>query len=406
MTNTKTPRALSLPIVGLWFLAAILEGIDLQSAGIAGPGIAAEFHFASAQMGWIFSAGTFGLVLGAALGGRMADSFGRKIILIASVASYGLFSIATANSWDLPSFLVFRVLTGLGLGGAIPNLIALVAESTEPRNRNTVIGAMYCGMPLGSAVAAAVGWWGIADFGWRIVFYAGGLAPLIITPLLAWRLPESPVFAARRLQAEVATPRATAISVLFDEGRWTVTLALWLASFCTYFVLYLLLNWLPSLLVNKGFSGRTASAMMIFFNLGGMFGIAVGGVLMDRWRHSRVIALVYCGIILALVALTQAEAVAFILISAFTANFFLAASQMIQYSLAPIYYPPDRRGAAVGAMVAIGRTGSIAGPLAAGQLLAAGAAASVVLGAGMPGVLASALALLITRASAARRVSA
>jgi MFS transporter, AAHS family, 3-hydroxyphenylpropionic acid transporter len=387
-------------LIGMWFLAAIIEGVDLQSAGIAGPGIKVEFGFGPAQMGWIFSAGMFGLVLGAVIGGRLADIYGRKPVLIASIAAYGLFSVATAHGWNLQSLLLFRILTGLGLGGAVPNLIALAAESTTRRRRNSIIGLMYCGMPLGSAMVAAIGWFGLGSFGWRVVFYAGGIVPLLVAPLLAFWLPESPLFIKRGAKAVTQSipVKSPTVQVLFGESRWGITLALWLSSFCTYFVLYLLLNWLPSLLSSKGYSGRGASAVMIVVNLGSVLGILAGGVLMDRLRHTHVILGIYGGLLAAIIGLSQAQNLAVILLSAMASTFCLAASQMIQYSLAPACYPAEARGTGVGAMVGVGRTGSIAGPLSAGQLLAAGAATSVVVSAGVPGLIASAVALLLAHA--------
>jgi len=394
--ESKTPARL----IGLWFLAAIIEGVDLQSAGIAGPGIKAEFGYGPAQMGWIFSASMFGLVLGALIGGRLADFYGRKPILTASVAAFGLFSVATAHGWDLPSLLLFRVLTGLGLGGAVPNLIALAAESTAPRRRNSIIGLMYCGMPLGSALVAVIGWFGLGSFGWRMVFYAGGFIPLLVVPLLIFYLPESPQFFKHRTKTTPQSygAKSATVQVLFGESRWGMTLALWFSSFCTYFVLYLLLNWLPSLLANKGYSGRGASAVMIVVNLGSVLGILAGGILMDRLRHIYVIIGIYGCLLVALISLSNAQEQALILSTAFASTLCLAASQMIQYCLAPACYPVNARGTGVGAMVGVGRTGSIAGPLTAGQLLAAGAAASVVLSAGVPGLIASAIALLAARA--------
>ena len=231
----------------LWILAAVLEGIDLQSAGIAGPAMAREFGFNPAQMGRIFGISTAGLALSAAFGGHLADRFGRKRVLVWAVAVYGLFSLATAECSGYASMLAARALTGVGLGAAIPNLVALVFESTPVRLRNTMVGVMYCGMPLGSALAAAIGWGGIEHYGWRLIFYCGGAAPGLVAPLLARFLNESPAFVApaqRTLALEANGQRtgASALHVLMAEGRALTTLTLWFASFSTYFVLYLLLS--------------------------------------------------------------------------------------------------------------------------------------------------------------------
>jgi AAHS family 3-hydroxyphenylpropionic acid transporter len=384
----------------LWILAAVLEGIDLQSAGIAGPAMAREFGFHPQQMGRIFGISTAGLALSAAFGGLLADRFGRKRVLVWAVAVYGLFSLATAECTGYASMLAARALTGVGLGAAIPNLVALVFESTPIRLRNTMVGVMYCGMPLGSALAAAIGWGGIEHYGWRLIFYCGGAAPVLVAPLLARYLDESPAFVAPAQRGEsLATaeqrPRISAVNVLMAEGRALTTLTLWFASFSTYFVLYLLLSWLPTLLVRRGFSDSAASAVLVLFNIGGIAGISVSGMLMDRWRHRTVVLFVYAGLIVVLLMLANVLNTGALLICAFLADFFAASSQMIQYGLAPLYYPVERRGMGVGTMVAVGRTGAIAGPVIAGQLLALGAGTGLVLSAGVPAVALSALALLV-----------
>jgi len=267
---------------------------------------------------------------------------------------------------------------------------------------------MYCGMPLGSALAAAIGWAGLDHFGWQLIFYCGGLAPIIVAPLLAYCLRESPAFApaARAQRALAAAPTESVFGVLARHGRAAVTLTLWLSSFCTYFALYLLLNWLPTLLVHRGFSGSAASAILVLFNLGGVTGIVAGGILMDRWKHQAVVLFIYTGVIAVLLALSVLMSSVVntmaLLICAFAADFFAASSQMVQYGLAPLCYDTAGRGTGVGAMVGVGRTGAIAGPIAAGQLLAMGAGSAIVLSAGVPGLLLSALALLtmLTRSRA------
>lgn len=415
MTNDATADPQALPRVGaltliLWILAALLEGIDLQSAGIAGPGMRAQFGLTPTQLGAVFSIGNAGLALSAALGGYLADRYGRKRVLVWAVIVFGVFSLATTQAWSLASLLAARVLTGLGLGAAIPNLIALVFESSEPRRRNTLVGLTYCAMPFGSALAAAIGWAGLTRYDWRLIFYCGGLAPVLIAPLLATYLRESPAFLARRLGSAspvtLSAPleaRDSVAHVLFGQGRAFTTATLWFASFWTYFVLYLLMSWLPTLLVNHGFSGSAASAILVLFNLGGVTGIAVGGALMDRWRHTSVVLFVYAGLVAIVLLLSNvlAGGVA-LLLCAFAADFFAASSQMVEYGLAPLYYGSANRGVGLGSMVAFGRTGAIVGPYLAGPLSALGA--GIVVSSGVPGVLLSAGALMtiLTRARAAR----
>src|SRR5690606_20232316 len=126
---------------------SVFEGYDLQAAGVVAPRVRAAFDLGPDQLGWCFSAATFGLMLGAAIGGRLSDRWGRKAVLVASVAAFGAMSVATAYSWNVESLLAARFLTGVGLGGALPNLLALVTENAPANRRHFVVGAMYAGLP-------------------------------------------------------------------------------------------------------------------------------------------------------------------------------------------------------------------------------------------------------------------
>ena len=197
ITNVSSPPNTSrlMQTVGLCFLVALMEGLDLQAAGIAAVGIAQAFELDKMQMGWIFSAGILGLLPGALGGGVLADRYGRKKVLLGSVALFGLFSIVTALAWDYPSLVFARLMTGVGLGAALPNLIALTSEAAGPRFRGTAVSLMYCGVPIGAALAAAMGASGLAQ-AWQTIFWVGGIVPLLLVPLLMLRLPESQAFCA------------------------------------------------------------------------------------------------------------------------------------------------------------------------------------------------------------------
>ncbi|HEY3850250.1 MAG TPA: MFS transporter, partial [Steroidobacteraceae bacterium] len=135
-------------------LVALCEGIDLQAAGVAAAGIAEEFRPTPDQFGTFFSASTFGLFLGAVIGGRLADSIGRKKVLVVSIALFGSFSLLTSLAWDIHSLIWVRALTGLGLGGALPMLLALVTENSAVKRQSASVATVYAAMPLGGAAAS------------------------------------------------------------------------------------------------------------------------------------------------------------------------------------------------------------------------------------------------------------
>ncbi|MDF3085903.1 3-(3-hydroxy-phenyl)propionate transporter MhpT [Burkholderia sola] len=378
--------------LALCFAIALLEGLDLQSVGVAAPRMAREFGLTVSQMGIAFSAGTFGLLPGAMLGGRLADRIGRKRVLIASVVLFGLLSIATAQVSTFAMLVVVRVLTGIGLGGAMPNLIALSSEAVEPRSRSSAVATMYCGIPFGGVIASVIGVLLAGDTEWRHIFYVGGVGPLLLVPLLVWCLPES------RAYLDVAGTQAARASVartLFGDGRTTSTVALWVSYFCTLIVLYFLLNWLPSLMASRGLDRAHVGLVQIAFNVGAGLGALGIGAALDRMRASRVVGGMYVGIVLSLAALAAAPGFASLAAAAFAAGMFVVGGQSVLYALAAIYYPTAMRGTGVGAAVAVGRLGSVVGPLAAATLLAAGRSAPVVIGASIPVTLVAAFAAFV-----------
>ncbi|KVP28481.1 MFS transporter [Burkholderia multivorans] len=392
MDTSVAERPAVATTLGLCFAIALLEGLDLQSVGVAAPRMAHEFGLTVSQMGIAFSAGTFGLLPGAMLGGWLADRIGRKQVLIASVCLFGLLSIATAQVSSFAMLVVVRALTGLGLGGAMPNLIALSSEAVGARSRSSAVAVMYCGIPFGGVIASLIGVLLAGDTEWRHIFYVGGVGPLLLAPLLIALLPESRAF----LDVSASgVARAGVRDTLFGGGRTGSTLALWISYFCTLIVLYFLLNWLPSLMAAKGLARGQAGIVQIFFNIGSGLGVLGIGMSMDRMRPARVVGGMYAGIVLSLAALAIAPGLMWLSVAAFAAGMFVVGGQSVLYALAAIYYPTAMRGTGVGSAVAVGRLGSVVGPLAAAELLAMGRSASVVIGASIPVTLVAAIAALL-----------
>jgi AAHS family 3-hydroxyphenylpropionic acid transporter len=382
-STTSPVRSSSALTIGLCLVVALLEGLDLQSTGIAAPRMAREFHLAVAQLGWAFSIGALGLLPGAAIGGRLADRIGRKRVLMLSVALFGMFSIATTQVWNLNSLLAARFMTGLGLGAAMPNLIALCAEAAHPDHRSTAVGAMYCGMPFGAALAAVIGIVSPADDGWRHIFYVGGFGPLLVLPLLALFMKESTHFIALGKHAN-RDQSASVTHALWKEGRAGTTIALWISYLGTLIVLYFLINWLPSMVLSRGLTRVQAGVVQMMFNIGGGIGAIVIAGLMDRIGKKPTVTGMYVGIAAALAALAGATGSVSMACGGLLAGLFLVGGQSVLYALAGSAYPTQVRGTGVGAAVAVGRVGSIVGPLIAGQLFAIGQGPSMLVTASIP----------------------
>jgi len=376
--------------IGLCFIIALLEGVDLQSAGIAAHGMKADFNLTPSMLGMMFSAGILGLLPGALIGGRMADRIGRKKVLLISVILFGLFSLLTAMVWEFYGLLLARFMTGVGLGAALPNLIALCSEAVDEKYRGRAVSLMYCGMPIGGVCISLLAMSELFT-GWKYIFYAGGLAPLLVIPAMVLWLPESQAFT--HSMANRTRQPQEGMSAIFHNGLATPTVLLWVSYFCTLMVVYMLLNWLPSLVVGQGFTKTEASSVQMFFSVGAAMGTIILGQLLDRWKMIAVIALMYTGILVALLALGNADSLQLMIIAGAIAGFFTIGGQMVLYALGTLFYPTRIRATGLGTAVAVGRLGAMSGPAVAGQLLAMGGDTSAVLLASSPGIIVSALAI-------------
>src|SRR6266481_7428579 len=260
-----------------------LDGFDTQAIGYVAPALAKEWSLTRAALGPVFSAGLFGLMIGALVLGPLADRVGRKKIIIFSTLAFGLGALATAFIQDVSTLLVIRFLTGLGLGGAMPNAIAMTSQFNPRRRRATMVMIMFCGFSVGAALGGFLAAALIPQFGWRSVFVVGGVAPLVMVPILALRLPESVRFLALTGRANdrvaellgfigpravfapatqfvIHEPGLAGIPVLhlFRECRTAVTLLLWVVFFMSLLDLYFLSNWLPTVLNDLGASVSSA----------------------------------------------------------------------------------------------------------------------------------------------------
>ncbi|NQD76846.1 3-(3-hydroxy-phenyl)propionate transporter MhpT [Pseudomonas sp. CM27] len=388
MSHSSSSSSKPVLTIGLCFLVALLEGLDLQATGVAAPHMAKEFTLTPGMLGWVFSAGLLGLLPGAFIGGWLADRVGRKVILIVAVLLFGGFSLGTAHAESYNTLLIARLMTGLGLGAALPILIALASEAAPDRLRSTAVSLTYCGVPLGGAIASVIGMAGLGE-GWRTVFYVGGIAPIAIAFVLMLWLKESQAFRARPAASAGADGM---LAQLFGPGQVSRTLLLWVACFFTLTVLYMLLNWLPSLLIGQGYSRPQAGAVQILFNLGGAAGSFLTGRMMDRGYAGRAVFIAYAGMLASLAGLGLSTGFGLMLLAGFTAGYCAIGGQLVLYALAPTLYPTQVRATGVGASVAVGRLGSMAGPLAAGQILAAGAGVGGLLLAASPGLVVAAVA--------------
>ncbi len=353
-------------VVFVCFLIAAVEGYDIQAFGVAAPRMVPELGLNPGQQGWAGSAAMFGLVLGAFAGGWLADRFGRKPVLLGAVAAFGVFSLLTAAAHSYEALLWARFATGLGFGGAMPNLIAVAVEISKPERRAATVAAMFCGMPVGGAISALIARLAGDGLDWRSIFVAGGVVPLLLLPVILRLLPET------RPPHDPSADRHLG-RALFAERRAAPTLLIWAAFMMTLVVLYLALNWLPTLVVDKGHPASEGFMAAMVFNIAGAAGSIMVGAVADRlgWRWP--LAVVYVALAGAMAGLAATDAPLAILALSGAAGFLVMGAQFSLYAVAPMLYPAHLRAAGAGAAIAVGRLGSIAGPLIAGELRNAGA---------------------------------
>lgn len=360
--------------VALCFFVAVLEGFDIQAIGVAAPRLAPEFGLTPGQLGWVFAISNIGLVIGASMGGWLADRVGRKPVFIGSVLTFGVFTLLTSFAASFSVLFFVRLFAGFGFGAALPNMMAVAAEISRPEKRASTASTMFCGMPLGGGTSALLTQVLPPDFDWRVLFIVGGVLPLLLAPALYLLMPETLDARERRSAARPNVGRA-----LFGEGRASATLLLWLAFFPTLLILYLILNWLPSLVVANGLDRAAAPQASLAFNFASVVGALIIGRMVDKVGARWPLVISYVALIGSLIALGGARNVGMILLFSGAAGFFLMGANYALYGVAASYYPQQVRGVGSGASVAVGRIGSIVGPVLAGLLLGAGATATNVI---------------------------
>jgi AAHS family 3-hydroxyphenylpropionic acid transporter len=367
----------------------VIEGFDIQIVGVAAPLMAKALELDPTDLSWVFFASNAGMLAGAVAGGVIADRRGRRPVLVASALIFGVFTFAAAFSFGASDLIAFRMLAGIGLGAALPNLVATAADIVTPDRRGLVTGLIFCGVPLGGATVATLLQVLPPQLDWRTLFAVGGVMPLMIAGL-QWRyLPET------RPVAAPASDRLPLAQALFGEGRTLPTALLWAATIPILMSLYLVLYWLPTLIIQKGLPVATAAQASAAFNLAGAVGAIVIGMAADRFPRTYVLAiagLLFVGVAL---LLAPASGTKLVLGLSAAAGFLLLGLNYAVYGLSTFVYPDSARASGSGATVSAGRIGSIVGPLIPGFLLAGGATSAAVLSMLAPAMAAASLAVML-----------
>ena len=367
-------------LVGVLLIAQILDGMDLNALAFVGAAVRDDLALTRATFGACIGAATLGTAVGAIMLGAIADRVGRRKTLLMVVLLFGCGTLITSQVSSAPELVIMRGLTGVALGGLLPISSALLLEKVALSARMTAVTIVCAGSAGGTMLAGFVSSSVVPHFGWRTMFIIGGLAPLVIAPLLlAIVPPDRPSGLGARSTKRGPVNQGEYDPSLFRGGAWRRTAILWAGMFFGAFPVFVLVGWLPSLIQAKGSTLAQAAISSSLFSIGGAIGGVVAGRLADRFGFKVILPMAFAGAI--------ATAMLGILIGgpatapiAGVAGFFVVGLLNLMGALVGKVHPDAIRGLAIGASLAVMRVGAAVAPWAAGKLLDLGNGAGLLLG--------------------------
>lgn len=378
----------------IWCLLIIIfDGYDLVIYGVALPLLMQQWSLTAVQAGLLASTALFGMMFGAMSFGTLSDKIGRKKTIMICVAIFSGFTFLGAFASSPVEFGVLRFIAGLGIGGVMPNVVALMTEYAPKRIRSTLVALMFSGYAIGGMTSALLGAWLVADYGWKIMFYIA-IIPFLALPIIWKCLPESLMFLTKKgeqkhiaeivqkiapeqqvtvatqfVAAEVATIDQAPLRALFQQGRSFSTFMFWIAFFMCLLMVYALGSWLPKLMIQAGYSLGASMIFLFALNIGGMVGAIGGGVLADKFHLKPVLSIMFAvgAVALIMLGFNSPQLVLYTLIA--IAGAATIGSQILLYTFVAQFYPATVRSTGMGWASGIGRIGAIVGPVLTGALL-------------------------------------
>ncbi|GAA4046151.1 aromatic acid/H+ symport family MFS transporter [Arthrobacter methylotrophus] len=381
-----------LMIAAVGFLLIMCDGYDVAVFGTITPPLMAAWKLTPVAAGAIGSSGLVGMLFGAIGFGALADRLGRKRVVLVTVLLYSVFTALCGFAQEPTFFTVCRVIAGLGLGGIMPNVIALLADFSPKRLTATITTIVLCGFAVGGLLAPLLGILVIPTAGWQVSLWVAAI-PLLFLPWMYKALPESiSVLMKRGNREEIAKlleridPSQTIdrdiefttespskaklpLTDLFNNNRAMSTLMFWLAFFAHLLMAYGILNWLPKLMIESGFSLASSLAFLVIWQLGGIIGTIVAGRMADRLGAKKIVIALYITgtIVIAGVGVSTNALLSYVLVGIAGATI-TGVQNLVQVYIAE-YYPAFVRSTALGSASGMGRIGAILGPILGGLLL-------------------------------------
>jgi benzoate transport len=383
--------AFQVAVIALCVGLNMLDGFDVLAMSFAATGVRADWHLLDSQLGALLSAGLVGMGVGSLTLGPCADRWGRRIIVLLSVALASLGMLGSAFARGYAELLALRVLTGIGIGGTIASVAVIVSEYAPNNWRGTALAIYATGYSIGATIGGALAAYAIPHYGWRAAFAIGGTLSLLMLPL-AWRkLPESldflmtrrPASGLRRVNALLQAMRQPSLTALAEplSGQDSVrarlkllmrpsTLLVWIVFFCTMAGFYFIVSWTPRLLNAAGLSAGQGMTGGVLLNLGGIAGCSLFAFAAARADTHRLQlgALIGSAVLIAGFGLVMSR-LGIALWTALLLGIIANAAMAGLYAVGPPLYPTAVRTTGMGWAIGVGRLGAILAPLASGALL-------------------------------------
>ncbi len=380
----------------MWLCALLLifDGYDLFIYGVVLPVLMKEWGLTPVQAGALGSYALFGMMFGAFIFGPLADRIGRKKGIAICFLLFSGSTFLNGFAQSPTEFGIYRFIAGLGCGGLMPNAVALMNEYAPRRLRSTLVAIMFSGYSLGGMLSAGLGIYMLPRFGWQAMFFSAAV-PIVLLPLILWKLPESVGFLLRqgrggrardmlaridpgaRIAADAQLVQADAKGAgvpmldLVKDGRALGTFMIWVSFFCCLLMVYALGSWLPKLMANAGYSLGSSLSFLLALNFGGMAGAIAGGWLGDRFSLPKVVVAFFAVGTVSIAALGYNSPMSVLYLLITLAGATTIGTQILLYANTAQFYPLSMRSTGLGWASGVGRTGAIVGPLLGGTLMAA-----------------------------------
>lgn len=389
-------------VVGLCMFFNMLDGFDITAMAIVAGTVSTELELTPDRLGWIFSFALGGMMAGAMLLAPVSDIIGRRKIIIMSVTLVGVSILFTANATTLTEFILLRFISGVGAGAMLASQAALTAEYSPEKYRAFSVAAVTSGYPLGAMMTSVVAGFIMPEYGWRGMFWFGGGLTLLMGAVAWLFIPESlkylferhPANALERVnkilsklkkdtlaalpkiaaaqKSQKAGVASTMLKLLSKEYR-VITLTLWTTFFLCFATLYFLMSWIPKLMEDAGHGVAVGREAFFLFNLGGVIGVYLLGILSTRWKLTNIIFLLLFSSAIGMIVFAMAPNQQDLLLTIiFVVGVLQQGGFTGLYSAAAKAYPTEIRTTGIGWSIGLGRSGAVIGPALAGYLIAAG----------------------------------